>query len=125
MPTPTTVNNLKINKLTKAQYDAIQSPSETELYLVEEGNVSYYSDDNGEGIVPYTATNIEDYEEGDFCISDSEGNVLVKFSGGNIHVKHFTSAPLQGKRVSFIGDSITTYANYSGSNNPFYTGSYA
>ena len=36
MPTPTTVNNLKINKLTKAQYDAIQSPSETELYLVEE-----------------------------------------------------------------------------------------
>lgn len=36
MPTPTTVNSLKINKLTKAQYDDIQSPSETELYLVEE-----------------------------------------------------------------------------------------
>jgi hypothetical protein len=27
---------LVINKLTKAQYDAIQNPSETELYLVEE-----------------------------------------------------------------------------------------
>ena len=36
MPTSTTVNNLKINKLTKAQYDDIQNPSETELYLVEE-----------------------------------------------------------------------------------------
>ena len=36
MPTPTTVNSLKINKLTKAQYDDIQNPSETELYLVEE-----------------------------------------------------------------------------------------
>ena len=36
MPTDTNVNNLVINKLTKAQYDAIQSPSETELYLVEE-----------------------------------------------------------------------------------------
>jgi hypothetical protein len=36
MSTSTTVNNLKINKLTKAQYDTIQSPSETELYLVEE-----------------------------------------------------------------------------------------
>ena len=36
MPTPTNVNGLKINKLTKAQYDDIQSPSETELYLVEE-----------------------------------------------------------------------------------------
>lgn len=36
MPTDTNVNSLVINKLTKAQYDAIQSPSETELYLVEE-----------------------------------------------------------------------------------------
>ena len=36
MLTNTNVNSLVINKLTKAQYDAIQSPSETELYLVEE-----------------------------------------------------------------------------------------
>ena len=34
MPTDTNVNNLIINKLTKAQYEAIQNPSETELYLV-------------------------------------------------------------------------------------------
>ena len=34
MPTDITVNNLVINKLTKAQYEAIQNPSETELYLV-------------------------------------------------------------------------------------------
>ena len=34
MQTDTSVNNLVINKLTKAQYDAIQSPSATELYLV-------------------------------------------------------------------------------------------
>lgn len=34
MPTDTTVSNLVINKLTKAQYDAIQTPSDTELYLV-------------------------------------------------------------------------------------------
>jgi hypothetical protein len=36
MPTDTNVNGLVINKLTIAQYDAIQNPSETELYLVEE-----------------------------------------------------------------------------------------
>lgn len=36
MPTDTNVNSLVINKLTKAQYDDISSPSETELYLVEE-----------------------------------------------------------------------------------------
>lgn len=34
MPTDSTVNNLIINKLTKAQYGTIQNPSETELYLV-------------------------------------------------------------------------------------------
>jgi hypothetical protein len=34
MATDTTVNNLIINKLTKAQYDAIASHSDTELYLV-------------------------------------------------------------------------------------------
>lgn len=34
MPTDTTVNNLVINKLTKAQYDTIQNPSNTEIYLV-------------------------------------------------------------------------------------------
>ena len=36
MSTSTTVSSLKIHTLTKAQYDAIQNPSETELYLVEE-----------------------------------------------------------------------------------------
>lgn len=34
MPTDTSVNNLIINKLTKAQYDGIQTKSDTELYLV-------------------------------------------------------------------------------------------
>ena len=34
MATDTIVSNLIINKLTKAQYDAIASPSDTELYLV-------------------------------------------------------------------------------------------
>lgn len=34
--TDTTVSNLIINKLTQAQYDSIQTKSDTELYLVEE-----------------------------------------------------------------------------------------
>lgn len=34
MPTDISVNSLVINKLTKAQYEGIQNPSETELYLV-------------------------------------------------------------------------------------------
>lgn len=34
MATDTTVNNLIINKLTKTQYQGIENPSETEIYLV-------------------------------------------------------------------------------------------
>lgn len=46
--TDTTVSNLIINKLTKAQYDAIQSPSDTELYLIpdEIDNVPTSGSDN-------------------------------------------------------------------------------
>jgi hypothetical protein len=41
MTTETTVSNLKINKLTKAQYNTI-TPSDTELYFVtDEGPSSY------------------------------------------------------------------------------------
>jgi len=36
MPTDTKVNDLKINVLSEAQYEQIQSPSNTELYLVPE-----------------------------------------------------------------------------------------
>lgn len=48
MPTDTTVNTLVINKLTKAQYDEIQNPSPTELYLVpdEIDNVPTSGSDN-------------------------------------------------------------------------------
>jgi hypothetical protein len=34
MPTDVQVNNLIINKLSKAQYDSISQPSDTELYLI-------------------------------------------------------------------------------------------
>ena len=37
--TDETVSNLIINKLTKAQYDAITTPSETELYIVTDEEV--------------------------------------------------------------------------------------
>lgn len=52
MATDDYANDMILNILTKAQYDSIQNPSETELYLVEDNNASYYSDDNGEGIIP-------------------------------------------------------------------------
>lgn len=46
MTTQTQVSNLKINKLTKAQYNTI-TPSETELYFItDEQEASLYSETN-------------------------------------------------------------------------------
>lgn len=41
MSTSTSVTELKINKLTKAQYDGIASPSNTELYFVKDEAIDY------------------------------------------------------------------------------------
>lgn len=40
MPTDTKLNNLIINYLTQAQYDAIQTPNENELYLTPDNSTS-------------------------------------------------------------------------------------
>ncbi len=48
--TDTTVNNLIINVLTKNEYDAISTPSESELYLITDDDNSLptvTSSDNG------------------------------------------------------------------------------
>jgi hypothetical protein len=41
MTVTTEVNELVINKLTKAQYDAIENPSDTELYYITDASMSY------------------------------------------------------------------------------------
>ena len=46
MTTDTTVSNLIINKLTQQQYDGIVNPSDTELYMVTDGQISYNDLDN-------------------------------------------------------------------------------
>jgi len=67
----------------------------------------------------------------DLDFSDEDGNVVMRLSDGHIITKNFNSSNIEdilsdnifkNKRISFIGDSITTFANYPGSNSPFYTG---
>lgn len=41
MPTDIIISNLVINKLTKAQYEAIETPNENELYLVPDDRITY------------------------------------------------------------------------------------
>ena len=59
----------------------------------------------------------------EFNIADEQGYVILREDGGNIFVKNFTNAPLRGKKISFIGDSITTYEGYAGSYVPYYKAS--
>lgn len=68
-----TVNSLIINKMTKAQYDAIQNPSETELYLVEESVDS----------VPTSGSNNAVLSGGVYTALESkENNVIIEAASG-------------------------------------------
>ena len=90
MPTTDTqVNNLIINKLTKQQYESIQNPSDTELYLVpdEIDNTPTSGSDNtvtSGGV--YTALQdkadkVSNATNGNFAGLDSNGNLTD--SGSN------------------------------------------
>ena len=68
---------------------------------------------------------VENYDDSDFGVADENGYVTLQVKNGNIRTSKFASAPYEGKLFSFLGDSITTYAGYPGSQNNFYTGSNA
>lgn len=48
----------------------------------------------------------------DLNISDEDGNVLASFFNGNIKTKKFNSNKFFGKKVAFLGDSITAQGYY-------------
>lgn len=77
MPTDTKLNNLIINYLTQAQYDAIQTPNENELYLTPDnstgGAVSPTSDNT------FTSNNSFDLKGGkSFKVYDSQSGFVMK-----------------------------------------------
>ena len=76
-----------------------------------------------------TEIQISNTNKCDFEIVDSSGYVIMRIADGNIKTKNFNSADsgqgggsssgyfynqkLRGKKISFIGDSITTYLGYT------------
>ena len=68
-------------------------------------------------MVPTTGVNIRYYNGHLLLTVDGVESEIVASE-----VEHF---PFEGKRISFMGDSITTFSDYPGSYNPFYTGSNA
>ena len=59
--TETSVTQLKINKLTKAQYDSITTPSATELYFVKDEAIDYNDLINTPNLATVATTG--DYED--------------------------------------------------------------
>ena len=63
---------------------------------------------------------IKDSSTSDFEIADEYGNSIVQFLEGHIRTKNFDSRkinvnsqyPLSGKKLSILGDSISTYQGY-------------
>ena len=77
MPTDTKLNNLVINYLTQAQYDAIESPNENELYLTPDNSTVG-------GVSPTAATSITTNNSFDlnggksFKVYDSQSGFVMK-----------------------------------------------
>lgn len=60
----------------------------------------------------------EEYTDADFSIGDKNGNEILRIEKGNIKTKNFDSEKvckridLIGKKISIVGDSISTYSGY-------------
>ena len=129
--------SITAEKLSSAIYQAIRALT----VITANGGDFFIADESGYVIVKFsnghiktknfdsslieTDVKVDVYNNGDLAISDESGYVILRLKNGNLAVKNFTNAPGADKRFSFLGDSITTYANYPGSNNPYYTGSNA
>lgn len=56
----------------------------------------------------------------DFAVTDDSGNVLFGLKNGSLIVKEIEQMKLSGKKVSIIGDSISTYNGYIPSGYRYY-----
>lgn len=83
MATDITVNNLVINQLTKSQYESIQNPSETELYLVPDeidssptsGSDNPVTSDGIYNALQRKADKVSNAVSGNFAGLDASGNL--------------------------------------------------
>ena len=61
MSQDTNIENLIINKLTKAQYESIETPDPTQLYFITDEVISSNDVTTALGYIPYNATNPNNY----------------------------------------------------------------
>lgn len=126
---------------TKAVYNGANENLEQVLHrVVEIINLDNYqdlviSDDNGNILAEFShgEFSVKNFKSSetpsiknsavDFEISDEKGNVLVQFKNGHIKTKEFDSSvgstienPLYGKKLSILGDSISTFGTPDQSN---------
>lgn len=116
-----------VDFLEDGQDDTLYANGNADLDITDENGNVLARFEGGDFEVKNFATKIFAFLDSvpDFAISDTNGKMLVEVKNGNVFTKNFSSAPLYGKKVSFLGDSITTFSTFQGSNNPYYTGSNA
>lgn len=109
----------KIKKILEKELGSTQS---VEVYPVTSTKAVYNgANENLEQVLQRTPS-IKNSDV-DFEISDEKGNVLVQFRNGHIKTKEFDSSigstienPLYGKKLSILGDSISTFGTPDQSN---------
>ena len=122
MSVSTTVSNLKINKLTKEQYEGIEEPSSTELYFVTDEKEASYESGKGISITPTLQTEVN------ITCSDPSLTVTSSYddteSSPGIITYEFEYKELDGSRYSG-GSKSEVYSSYYILNGYLYRGEYA
>jgi len=136
MATDTTIDNLVINKLTKAQYQSIENPSDTEIYLVPdedemdsapiEGSTNHVTSGGVYSAIKVVDTKLNSKQDtitgGATSIASVDlvaSRALISSSSGKVAVSPVTSTELGylSGVTSNIQTQLNSKSNFSGSYN--------
>ena len=114
--------NSKVN----GQISIIDNSEEPELQIADEnGNViaefknGHFRTKNFNSATDNGNVSVIDDNYTDFDLADENGNVIMRLKNGHVYTKNFNSESmnpsqsiLSGKKISFLGDSITEHGYY-------------
>lgn len=117
MSQDTNIENLIINKLTKAQYENIENPDPTQLYFITDEVISSTDVTNALGYTPYNSSNPNGYTSNVGTVTsvnniqpDTNGNVAI--STRNVGEVITSTLPLTDAGLHLLDGSLLQYGIY-------------
>lgn len=117
----------ELNQLDQEVTDLVQPRANVDFAISDENGLEIVRFAGGEiqtkKFDSAATPNTETSEDADLDVADEDGNTLARFKDGNVQVRNFDSADLAGvvgryagKRLSILGDSISTFGTPSADN---------